>query len=242
MDIINSTLRNDCKKCRLSYLLVALVMVLMTAQKAQAEAEADTYRYDVGVALGTTGYLGDVNRGNLMRRPGFSAQVMMHWLIDRRWALKGALGYGSISGNSEDCSDYFPKGVSYKFKANLIDLGAAMEFNFLNYGIGYHYKHLRRISPYLTVGVGATMSIVSGGPATFAANIPMGGGVKFKLNERMNLGIEFTMRKVIGGRIEHFNLGDLNGIYGKNNGWYSFLTVFFTFEYSKRCRACHYVD
>ena len=71
----------------------------------------------------------------------------------------------------------------------------------------------------------------------------MGVGVKYKWKERLNLGLEFTMRKGFGDRLD--GLSDLNGIkssFAKNTDWYSVFMFTITYEFSKRCKVCHYVD
>ena len=73
--------------------------------------------------------------------------------------------------------------------------------------------------------------------------LPMGVGVKYKLKERLNLGLEFTMRKSFGDGLD--GLSDLNGInhsFAKNTDWYSVLMVSVTYEFGKRCKVCHYVE
>jgi hypothetical protein len=57
------------------------------------------------------------------------------------------------------------------------------------------------------------------------------------------LGVEFTMRKAFGDKID--GLSDLNGVkssFAKNTDWYSLTMFTITYEFSKRCRTCHYVD
>lgn len=220
--------------------------MLMAVKPFSALADDDeTYKYDFGVGVGMSGYLGDCNRSNFLRNPGVAAQLMMHFLLDERWSIRTNLSYASLSGNSANFSDYFPEGITYSFKSNVFDLGAQAEFNFLNYGIGHTYRRLHRWTPYLTLGAGVTMAQVVDGKSCFALTIPMGGGVKFKLRERLNLGFEFTMRKVFGDRIDGFDLGEIKGIkssFGKNSDWYSMMIFTITYEFGKRCKVCHYVE
>ena len=89
--------------------------------------------------------------------------------------------------------------------------------------------------------MGATLA--TGDGDAFTMNIPMGIGVKYKLGERLNIGLEFTMRKAFSDKLD--GLKDLNGItsgFAKNTDWYSFTMISITYEFSKRCRTCHYVE
>lgn len=216
--------------------------ILMMIAVFAVNAMAQDYRFEIGAALGTSGYLGDVNRGNFLRNPGVSGGALFRFIKDYRWAFKGSFNVATISGNSSAEKSVFVDGRTYEFKSTLFDLGGQAEFNFFNFGIGSKYKNLKRLTPYLTLGLGVTMASCSGSTAV-AMNLPMGVGVKYKLKERLNLGAEFTMRKCFGDKID--GLSDLNGIkssFAKNTDWYSLIQVSVTYEFGKRCRVCHYVD
>ena len=85
--------------------------------------------------------------------------------------------------------------------------------------------------------------MATGNGDAFTMNVPMGLGVKYKLSARLNLGLEFTMRMSLSDKLD--GLKDLNGInsgFAKNKDWYSFTMISITYEFSKRCRTCHYVE
>ncbi len=57
--------------------------------------------------------------------------------------------------------------------------------------------------------------------------------------------LEFQMIKALGDHIDGPELSDLNLIkssFLKNNDWYSRISIGFTYEFSRRCETCHYVD
>ena len=215
---------------------------LMFALLGTATSQAQEYRYEVGPTLGVTGYLGDVNDGNMWSHPGITAGGIFRYIINSRWAVKGNLSYASISGNSNSIENKFPGDAHYDFKSSLVDLGGQVEFNFLHFGTGPRYKNYKKISPYIVAGLGVVMSSTSGN-TNFSLALPLGVGVKYKLKERLNLGFEFTMRKEFGDKID--NLSDLYGVkhsFAKNTDWYSFGMFTVTYEFSKRCVKCHYVE
>ena len=218
--------------------LVILSLIVVAALGAVAQ----DYRFEIGASLGTSGYLGDVNKGNFLRKPGISGGAVFRYLKDYRWAFKANLTMATISGDSQSENIVLADGTPYNFKSTLLDMGGQVEFNFFNFGIGSKYKNLKRLTPYMTLGIGATMAS-SSGKSSMAINLPMGVGIKYKLKERLNLGAEFTMRKCFGDKID--GLSDLNGIkssFAKNTDWYSLIMVSITYEFSKRCRVCHYVE
>ncbi len=195
------------------------------AAYAQATAPTAPYKFDLGLQLGTSGYIGEASRGNIFAHPGFDGEVSFRYLPDTRWALRGVFSTFGLSGNTADISEVLPDNASYSFSSQVYELSARAEFNFLPYGMGETYKRLRRWSPYLTLGVGV--------------------GVKFKITPRWNLGLEFTMTKAFGDKIDGSQLTDLNQIktaFYKNTDWYSRLTIGISYEFGKRCETCHYVD
>ena len=214
----------------------------MLLLNAVLTVSAQQYKYEVGPLLGMSGYLGDVNNGNVFAHPGITGGAMFRYAHNSRWAFKANLSYASISGNSKDIDMKFPEEQEFSFSSNLIDLGLTAEFNFLNYGRGPAYKKYKPISPYMVAGVGFVFAICNGhNQASFT--IPLGIGVKYKYKERMNLGLEFTMRKEFSDRID--GLSDLFGIkhsFAKNTDWYSFVTLTATSEFGKRCIKCNYIE
>lgn len=211
---------------------------------AQATSQVEEYKFDIGVGLGMSGYLGDANESNMFKHPGFTANGSFRYLVNTRWAFRGLLGISTLSGNTAEWDNVLPGNASYEFSSTVYDFGARAEFNFFNYGIGETYKRLRRITPYISLGLGATMSS-SGGSSFFALNIPMGIGVKFKVKPRLNLGMEFTMTKVFGDKADSADLTDLYKIkssFLKNTDWYSGLTISISYEFGRRCVTCHRID
>ena len=220
-----------------------LTLACLLLASATAVAQEESYRFDIGGGIGLGGYLGDLNESNPFKRPGFTADATFSYRPDVRWAFRTVLGYSALSGNSADLGSALPDNAEYTFKSSVIDLTERVEFNFFNFGIGETYKRLRRWSPYLTVGLGAVLATCEGS-SSIAFVIPMGAGVKYKLKERLNLALEFTMTKAFGDRLD----GDIRDLYQvkssflKNTDWYSRLCVSLTYEFGYRCPTCHYFD
>lgn len=223
--------------------VILLLIALVAFIPSRVSAQEETYKFDFGVQLGMAGYLGDVNESNMFAKPGFAGGISFRYLADTRWTIRGVFNSYSLSGDSSKFDNVFPGGESYSFKSTAYDLGARLEFNFFPYGIGETYKHLRRWSPYLAVGLGVTYSTCDGQNA-IAPNIPMAFGVKYKLKERWNLGVEFSMTKVFGDKVdgELSDLYEIKSSFLKNTDWYSNISVSISYEFGKRCVTCHYVD
>lgn len=203
----------------------------------------DSYKYDLGVGVGMSGYLGDVNESNMFRHPGFTAQLSFRYMMDNnRLAFRGVLTTSSLRGNSADFTNWLPGGAPITFSSQIYDLGARVEYNFFPYGMGEPFKKLRRWTPYVGVGVGVCLASANGAYVT--ASIPLAAGIKYKPAKRVNLALEFCVSKTFGDRLDG-ELTDLQGIkssFLKNTDWHTGLLLSLTYEFGRRCSTCHYVD
>lgn len=217
-------------------------MLLFLCGKAGAQEE--TYKFDAGLSLGMSGYVGDANSGNPYSHPGFYGAGSFRYLWNTRLAIRGVLSYYTLSGDTRDLDTYLPEDRQFTFKSNVTDLSARFEFNFFPYGIGETYKRLKRWTPYIAAGVG--LAVASTGDNTyFAPSIPLAVGVKFKVKPRINLGLEFSMTKFFSDHFDSKDLADLPGIktsFLRNTDWTSAIALSVTYEFGKRCETCHYVD
>ncbi|MDE7136375.1 MAG: hypothetical protein K2N91_07060, partial [Muribaculaceae bacterium] len=101
-------------------------------------------------------------------------------------------------------------------------------------GIGETYKNLRRWSPYIALGLGASVASCDG-KTSFAPTLPMAVGVKYKLKERLNLGIEFSMTKVFGDKIDQIDDPYMiESSFIKNTDWYSNISISLSYEFGNR--------
>lgn len=223
----------------MAVLAAALAIILPANSFAQED-----YRFDMGAGFGMTGYLGDANSSNIYRNPSWDAELIFRYIGNPRWAFKTNFYIGGLRGDSSQMTNVFPSGESYKFTTTFYEIGEMAEFNFFNYGIGERYRKLKRFTPYITAGLSLTLWTVDS--HTYAGfTIPLGIGAKFKINKRLNLGLEFLMKKVFTDRLDGEQLSDPFGIkssFAKNTDWYSTLTLSLTYEFSKRCQQCHYKE
>lgn len=225
-------------------LLPALILMAAGVARAASGDEVESYKFDIGAGFGMSGYLGDANTSNVFKHPGVTFNGSFRYLIDNRWAIRGLLTAARLSGDTADWDDVLPDNASYSFNSWVYDLGARVEFNFFNYGIGETYKQLRRVTPYMALGLGGVMSS-TGGKSYFALSLPMSVGVKYKIRPRLNLALEFTMAKAFGDHLDSPDLSDLYQIkssFFKNTDWYSTLSISISYEFGPRCVVCNRLD
>lgn len=217
-------------------------MTLAAAQPLYAQY--DEYRFDIGGAVGMSGYLGDANQSNMFRHPGIAASALVRYKFDSKWALRGDVSVLQAKGDISDFDNVFPSVSDYRFSSSVYGMSVRGEYNFFAYGIGETYKHLRRWTPVISLGAGICLSDTGSG--TYAAmTLPMGVGVRYKVGERLNLGAEWCIAKTFGDSLDGSVLDDPYGIkssFLKNTDWYSTLSVSVSYEFGKRCATCHRIE
>ena len=221
--------------------LLLMLMVLLPAARMSAQDDPQ-YRMEIGADVGTVSYEGDFN-GNVLKnmQPMFSA--LWRYNFDPYKDLRLSATYGKLKGSSKDVDTYYPDYATeeYSFNRNLLDVSLVFEYNFWPYGTGRDYRGAKRLTPYIYGGIGATSASGGGSKSVFAANVPIGLGVKYKLNERMNLGLDWGI---------HFSLSDeLDGVKDpyqvkssgmfKNTDCYSMLQLTLTYSFKAKCRTCN---
>ena len=222
---------------------ISIASLYLIAGAMTLKAQED-YRFAMGGGVGMTGYLGDANTSVLFQRPSWDVELIFRYLANTRWNFKTSFYVGGLSGNSADMVNVFPSGQTYKFSTVFYEISELAEFNFFGYGIGETYQHLKRWTPYIAGGLGMTAWTVSGHSGV-AFTIPFGVGFRYKPSKRVNLGLEFLMKKTFTDRLDGPDLDDPTGIessFMKNTDWYSTLTFTLTYEFSKRCATCNYKD
>jgi len=221
--------------------LITLMLCLMLI----SEAKAQEYLYEIGGMLGSSFYMGDANKTTLFKNMHPAGGAVFRYNANFRWALKADLLYGHVSGSTEGLENVFPNGAQASFDRSFVELGGQAEFNFFPYSDKFAYANARRFSPYLLLGLGIT--VAPGNGKTFASlNIPIGAGLKYKVKNRVNLGVEFSVRKLFGDGLDTTkdnqlldNPYKINGSQLKNKDWYSMLLFSVTWDFGPRKRPCN---
>ena len=226
---------------------------MLAWSRAGAQQEVE-YKMEVGGALGTSFYLGDVNSTPFAQLCGMGT-LLMRRNFNPRMAIKANLGVAHLRGSSDDL--FLPDDplkpsaaggtpVSVSFGRNVIDMGAQFEMNFWGYGYGGGYKDLKRITPYALAGMGFTLA-PGGAETAFGLCLPVGVGVKYKVRPRLNIGLEWSMRfttsdALDAGDSESKRLIHPDGIKSvglENQDCYSFTMVYVSYDICPKYRRCN---
>lgn len=231
-------------KNALSKKLLLLCAALLCALSA-VRADDLEYRYEIGGFLGGSSYYGDANYNSFLKNTNIMGGLIWRYNINPRMAVKTNFAMAKISGSTADAENRFPGG-DVEFSRTIYDLGAQFECNFFAYGSGASYKGTRRLVPYIFAGLGMTYAPE---PAknTFAMNIPVGAGIRYKFAPRWNVGCELSFRFTTTDDLDVTNttapiLSDPYGIKSsgfKNKDSYSFLSIFVTYDISPKYRRCN---
>lgn len=223
-----------------------ILIIGLMAPATNIFAQDETYRMELGGAIGGSFYMGDANYSTPFKNTGVAGGVMARWLLNPRMAIKGNLMAGRISGDTKSAESAFPGTENVSFSTTVFDLGAQYEYNFLGYNSQEGYLGNNRFTPYILGGVGMTYASP---PAddVFTLNFPVGAGVKYKIAHRINIGCELTMRFSLSDKLDAtskdgLNLSDPFRIKGKgfkNKDSYAFAVFFVTYDLFPLCRGCN---
>lgn len=220
----------------------ATLLLLMLAAMLNMNAQTDDeYLMEIGGGVGFLGYLGDYN--NVFTR---DLQPMATLLVRRNlnpyMGLRLAASFGKLKGDERDVKTVYPStGVTpYSFSRTLTDVSLTYEYNFWPYGTGHDYYGAKRLTPFVFLGLGGTYA-GGDGSSVFTANVPIGLGLKYKVGQRINVGVEwamhFSMSDKLDGRNDPYGITS-SGMF-KNTDCYSVLQLTLSYSFMPKCTTCN---
>lgn len=221
-----------------------MTLLMLCATLTASAQQDDEYLMEIGGGMGMVSYQGDFN-GKITSGMQPAGAIVWRRLLNPYMGFRVTGMMGKLKGDATRVETYYPDETTraYSFDRSLTDVSVTYEYNFWPYGTGRDYRGAKRLTPFVFGGIGATY--VSGGEKkVFTANVPIGLGIKYKLKERLNVGLKWSM---------HFSLSDeLDGIadpYGikssgafKNTDCYSGLMLTLTYSFKSKCRTCNNDD
>lgn len=220
---------------------MACALLSLTAV-CQVRAQESDYMLEVGVGGGPCFYMGDVN-SRLYANSNAMAGLVLRYNQNRRVAWKAGLNMGGISGSSQGAYGVLP-GNEVSFSRTVYDLSGQVEWGFDSYGMP-SWSGSHRLQPYCLMGLGLTYASK---PARndFAVNIPLGAGLRYKLAERVNVGLEWSMHFSTSDRLDVSESGNgledpfqIKGKGIKNKDSYGFTMFYLTFDVFRRPCNCN---
>src|SRR5574339_1069960 len=193
-----------------------LTVTTLSSFFATAQREAVIQEGEFGVGLGLGHYFGDLNTRAKLNRPKIAATAFFrknfgNYIALRVGASFAQLGYSDIYNDHNE----YMKARNLSFNSNVWELALQGDFNFFRFmpgEPGYNF------TPYITFGVGVfnydPFAMLQGQKyflrplntegqgssqypdrkpyGSMAFSIPFGAGVKYCINERINIGFEIV--------------------------------------------------
>ncbi len=209
--------------------LLGILLLIGTNAFAQVSSE-------LGLYGGTAFYMGDINTNSLFYKSNLAVGGIFRQNFSTRYALRGNILFTSLSASDMDFNNQYQQKRGKSFSADVIDMSLQVEFNFQPFGL-VSKKRNKRITPYITAGVGYLISNSTESSFT----IPMGLGAKFLLGEKWILTAEWSFRKTFTDALD--NLDDPNNMKHSNtlhnNDWVSFCGIVISYKIFSNDPECH---
>lgn len=206
-------------------ILITVFSFITFSLSAQRSAE-------LGVVIGASSYYGDLSPENAQRntsqyQPSFSFFYRQN--LNNTFGFRANLGYGRLSGDDSLSDQQFRQERNFDFESSVLELGLIGEVNLFGFGAGGNGP---RFSPYLFGGVavfrfnpltefeGQTVELqplgtegqgIDGFGDAYRLtqiSIPFGAGIKYAINDHINIGLEIGFRKTFTDYLD-----DVSGAY-----------------------------
>ncbi len=194
-------------------LIVTSLCVRSRAQLMESFEHSGEYGFSAGVAH----YFGDLNSNPYFNAPKFSGGIFFKKQFDNYVGIKVNAHYAMLGYSDKYNKNYYDKIRNLSFNTNIWELSVSGEFNFFRFQPGFNEY---RFTPYVSLGVGVfnydpytylygvkyylrPLGTEGQGSAAYpnlkpyssmAVCFPIGLGMKYSLNERMNVFGEICYR------------------------------------------------
>lgn len=197
--------------------------------------ESFSQRSEVGAGIGTFNYTGDLVRTYNFAFSRPAATIFYRSNLSKVVSFRAGLTAGQLSANDERKPiDAFAQQRNASFDLFLFEASTVMEYHFLNWRDD---KFTVRFTPYVFGGLG--LFGISGNEnknaeySNVQLAVPFGLGVKYVVNPKWYLALEFGMRKTFFDYLDNIsdeNTGIKNYQYGNpfDNDNYFFLGISLT--------------
>ena len=231
--------RKDFYRIKMKQLAI-FIMLLGSVTQLSAQDDPE-YRMEIGAGVGLNGYLGDFN-GNMTKNLQPMVSILARYVFNPYMGLRMNVSRGTMKGSSADVETHYPDYAKtpHTFNNALYDACLTYEYNFWPYGTGRDYRGAKRLVPFVFAGIGGTYADTPD-KSVLAFNVPLGIGMKYKVGERMNLGLEWAIHFAQTDKID----GAKDPLYVKSSGLfkntdcYSALQLTFTYSFMAKCKTCN---
>lgn len=201
------------------YVFIIIIFLQFTSTSVFSQSKKRTFRqHEVGLFLGGSYYLGDLNPRKHFNMTQPAAGVFYRFTPNYRYAFRGGFNFGSLMGDDSQSDDADQLQRNLNFKSQVFEFNVLAEFHFLEYRIS---NDKYKFSPYLFLGLGVfhfnpRASInnnwvdlqplkTEGEKKAYKLtqmSIPFGIGIKINVSKMVGLGLEWGPRKTFTDYID----------------------------------------
>lgn len=194
----------------------AFLLVMWMAFNANAQTYEYVQKGEFGITAGLAHYLGDLNTRAGINRPKPAVGAFFRKAFGNYVGLRISAHFLQLGYSDTYSKNDFQKTRNLSFNSNVWEIALQGDFNFFKFVPGDPYHSF---TPYITLGVGAftfdPYAYLNGKKEflrplgtegqligyngrkpynTLAISIPLGVGIKYNINDRMNFSIEVAHR------------------------------------------------
>lgn len=210
------------------------------AVSVKAQQEEILYRLELGAGVGMSRTFTDVKD-----KFGLAGAVIARFPLNPRMAVKTQFTYDQMKGGTQGIRNFYPADpnavsadrLDYSVSSGIYDISALYELHFLPYGYFRDFRGHFRLVPYLQIGLGLTYGAAG---KAFSVNLPVGVGIKYKVAQRLNLGLDWLVHFTLSDKLDGLEapLGITSSGF-RNKDHYSALTLTLTYDLNPRCPTCN---
>lgn len=204
--------------------------------------------HEVGIFIGGSNFIGDVGKTDYISPSEAAFGLIYKWNKSPRHSYRFSYMQSTIAGNDLDSEVPSRYLRGYKFKNNIKEFSAGMEFNFFDFNL---HDGKRKVTPYVYSGLTYfaydELFVVNGNTkkdyreSTFA--IPMTVGIKSNVFYNFILGIEVGARYTFtdnldGSNPKNENLQTLKFGNINSKDWYVFSGITLTYTFGNKPCYC----
>jgi hypothetical protein len=192
---------------------------------------------EVGIFGGTSSYIGDINRSLLFHNLSPSAGALIKYNFNDHYSLRTSFNFGRIGADDTEIENFLHQARGASFLNNFYELSLQAEFNFQPFRATIF---TRPVSTYVTAGLAYTFTPSASNNTAGFLNLPFGAGIKYGLNRRVTLGMEWILKKTFTDNIDGVkSFGQFTSpSLVHNNDWVSLAGIFVTIKPFQRRGDC----
>ena len=216
---------------------VTIILFIVFTQQAKSQRTDD-----IGLFLGGSFYMGDVNPDKLFYNPSPAYGIRYRYNYNPMFSMSYGFTRGKLKANDKDFDSFlFQHYRNYSFDNNYInDFSAQIEYNL--FPVTGDKERTEKMSPYIKLGLSVFYNSYK--PHIQMA-VPFALGIKYKLTKKIEIAPEWSFRRTFTDKLDDMKQYYSAGIFNnrqrsflKTRDWYSFFGINLHYNLKKTNLKC----